>query len=371
MKVGIDASRYGHSESTGVEWYCYHLFNELIPLLGREHNSEIRLYSPTNFEPQVELPFNVKKIIIPMRRLWTVIRLSLEMIFKPVDILFVPAHTLPLVFPKKSIITIHDVAFKYLKNSYTKFQFWQLNSSTKKAVKKAWRIIVPSQATKKDLIELFKCDPEKIYIVPHGAPYIQPILKWSEDEQKAMFKHCRITENDLYALYVGRLESKKNLVRLVEAFDRFIKEFPDWKLVLAGKRGVGFDEIWKKVLELDLDKNVIMPGYITENEKLFLMYRCRMVVLPSLYEGFGLPILEGFAMRRPVLSSRVSAIPEVAGNAAYLVNPEKVEELSVGLKRLAADGMLVSQLILKGDKQLKNFSWEKAAKQTYEVLFGT
>ena len=157
----------------------------------------------------------------------------------------------------------------------------------------------------------------------------------------------------------------------MEAFDRFIKEFPDWKLVLAGKRGVGFDEIWKKVLELDLDKNVIMPGYITENEKLFLMYRCRMVVLPSLYEGFGLPILEGFAMRRPVLSSRVSAIPEVAGNAAYLVNPEKVEELSVGLKRLAADGMLVSQLILKGDKQLKNFSWEKAAKQTYEVLFGT
>lgn len=370
MVVGIDASRYGHPEATGVEWYSFHLLNELMPMLGREHNTEIRLYAPKDFEMKADMPFNVRKRIIPFRRFWTLIRLSAEMLLKPVDMLFVPSHTLPLFAPKKSVITIHDVAFKHLKGSYSPFQMWLLDRSTRKAVKKCWKLIAPSEATKKDLVEFYHCDPEKIVVIPHGAPEVPPFQHWTEDELKKFQEQFFMKQRDLFILYVGRLESKKNLQRLVEAFGRFSVEFPGWRLILAGKRGLGFDEIWKKVIDLKLEKSVFAPGYITEREKAFLLENCRIFAFPSLYEGFGLPVLEAFAHRKPVLTSKTSSLPEVAGNAAFLVNPEKVEEISVGLKRLASDGVLVTQLIGREEDQLKKFSWEKSARATYETLFG-
>lgn len=376
-KIGIDAMRYNSQEPTGVEWYSYHLLNHLIPLLGRDHNNQVFLYSKPKTEFKEALPFNVKKVALPFKKFWTMIKFSLEMLWRPIDLLFVPSHILPIFLPKKSVITIHDVAFKdpKLSESYSFKHRFTLNWSTKRAVKKAWRIIVPSQSTKNDLINYFRCKAEKIVVIPHGGPDIygdkNPVLiKWSTEERQKILESCFLKDEDLTMLYVGRLETKKNLVHLIEAFQRFLKEFPGWKLVLAGKRGVGFEKILAKVQELELDNLVTMPGYINEREKLFLYEKCRMVVFPSFHEGFGLPILEGFAYRRPVLTSKVTAMPEVAGKAAFLVNPEKVEEISVGLKRLASDGILVSQLIRKGEEQLKLFNWEETAKKTLEVLTG-
>jgi glycosyltransferase involved in cell wall biosynthesis len=367
MRIGIDASRYGHPEATGIEWYSYHLLNDLIPLFGRDHRDEVYLYAPKDFQAKVDLPFNVKKRIIPFRRFWTTLRLSFEMLARPVDILFVPSH-FPLITPKKSIITIHDVAFKYHPKSYSFWNAWLSHRSVKKAVRKAYRIIVPSEATKRDLIKFYRCPEEKIVVIPHGAPEVQPLIHFSPAEKQKRRQQFFLGENDLFALYIGRLETKKNLIRLIEAFKRFLIEFPDWKLILAGKRGNNFDEIWKTVKGLGLEHNVIAPGYVTEEEKAFLLIHCRILAFPSLHEGFGLPILEGFAYHRPVLTSNTSSMPEVAGNAAYLINPEKVEEISVGLKRLAGDGMLTSSLIQKGEQQLRKFNWEKTAQQTYEVL---
>lgn len=363
-------SRYAHDQATGVEWYSFHLMNELIPLLGREHNTEVRLYGPKDFDIKADVPFNVKKIIKRQRRLWTLLRLSLELMLHKIDILFVPSHTLPLYFPRKSVITVHDVAFKRYPELYSRVEKWKLERATRVAVKKAWRIIVPSLATKNDLIELYNCDENKIFVIPHGAPEVPRLVNWHSRDNEKHMEQFHLKKDDLYILYVGRLESKKNLVRLVEGFARFLGEYPDWKLILAGKRGRGFEEIWKKVVELGLEENVLMPGYVDEKEKMFLLAGCRVFAFPSLYEGFGLPILEAFAMKRPVLTSNVTAMPEVAGSAAFLVDPLKVEEIGVGLKRLVSDGFFVNQLVSKGAKELEKYSWEKAAKETYEVLFG-
>lgn len=370
MKIGIDASRYGHETSTGVEWYSYNLLNELIPMFGRDHNDKVILYSPREFKTEVDLPFNVRKKIMPLRRLWTTLRLSIELFLHPVDILFIPSHTLPLFFPKKSVITIHDLAFKKLKKSYDRLQYFLLNRATRVASKKAWKIIVPSEATKKDLIEIYKCPASKIHVITHGAPVIPKLRSWNDTAKKKLRERFSLETNDLVILFVGRLETKKNLCRLVEGFHRFCGEFPDWKLILAGKDGVGAEEIHKKIAELGLQKQVLTPGYITEEEKQFLFDYCRIVAMPSLYEGFGFPVLEAFAYRRPILASNNTSIPEVAGNAAYLVDPYKVEEIGVGLKRLASDGMLVSELIMKGEEQLKKFDWEKTAEKTYGVITG-
>src|SRR5690606_9852620 len=223
MVVGIDASRYGHEQATGVEWYSFHLLNELIPLLGREHNTRVRLYAPKDFKVQTDVPFNVTKRIIPAKRLWTTLRLTWEMIVKPVDVLFVPSHTFPVFVPKKAIITIHDVAFRYFKECYSWFDYWLLHRSTKKAVRKAWRIIVPSEATKNDLIELYKCKKEKIVVVPHGGPEVPRLLSWSDAKKAKLLQQLRLAPDDLFIAYIGRLEAKKNLVRLVEGFSRFLK----------------------------------------------------------------------------------------------------------------------------------------------------
>ncbi len=370
MIIGIDASRYGHTEATGVEWYSYYLLNELIPLLGREHHAEIRLYGRCDFHLEVDLPFNVHKRVIPLKRFWTILGLSLEMLLQKPDILFVPSHTLPFFSPKKSIMTIHDVAFLHLKKAYSWLDAWRLHQTTKKAVKRAYRLIVPSEATKHDLIKFYRCKPEKIVVIPHGAPHIPALRHWSNDENKKLRQQFFLSEKDLFVLYVGRLEAKKNLDRLISAFHRFLSEFPGWKLILAGKRGTGFEEIMKTVLRLKLEQNVILPGYVTEKEKSFLFEHCRIFAFPSLYEGFGLPLLEAFSYHKPVLASKIPALLEVAGIAAYLVNPTKVEEIGVGLKRLAQDGTLVTKIVQNGIEQLKKFSWEKAAQETFEVIFG-
>lgn len=370
MILGIDASRYAHPQATGVEWYSHYLLNELVPLLGREHNAQIRLYSPNDFKFDGDLPFNVRKRVIPLFRLWTTLRLSLEILIHPVDVLFVPSHTLPFFSPKKTVITIHDVAFLQLKKVYKPFENLRLRYTTKKAVKKAYKLIVPSLATKNDLIKFYNCQSKKIIVIPHGPPAMPAVRLRNTSEIAQFYTQFFLDDKDLFILYTGRIEAKKNLSRLIKAFERFLVEFPGWKLILAGKRGVGFEKIWNTVSALKLEKNVIMPGYVTEKEKAFLFENCRIFVFPSLYEGFGLPVLEAFAYHKPVLTSNITALPEVGGEAAYMVNPHKVEEISVGLKRLAQDGMLVSQFVRRGNKQLQKFSWEASARETFDVLFG-
>lgn len=364
MIIGIDASRYGHAQSTGVEWYSYHLLNELIPLFEKEQ-VQVRLYAPMDFQMPYGLPPYIQKKIIPFRRLWTMIRLSFELLIHPVDVFFVPSHIFPMIIPKKAVITIHDTAFEHFRHFYSQLQYFLMKRATKRAVRKAWKIIVPSKATQEDLIKFYRCDPKKIHIIPHGYSLPGTV---TPEKRDIFLQKFQLSKSDFVIAFLGRIEEKKNLLRLLEAFHRFLYEFPNWKLILAGKKGVGFEKIFNMIQHLKLQNNVVLPGYISEGEKAFLLDESRIVAFPSLYEGFGLPVLEGFAYHRPVLTSCTSSLPEVAGKAAYLIHPEKVEEISVGLKRLASDGILVNQLIQKGHEQLKLFSWKKSAQKTLEAL---
>jgi glycosyltransferase involved in cell wall biosynthesis len=150
----------------------------------------------------------------------------------------------------------------------------------------------------------------------------------------------------------------------VEAFSKFSENNPDYQLILAGKRGLGFDKITKAVNKLKLAHKVIMPGYITEEEKAVLYKNCQFFVFPSLYEGFGLPLLEAFYYGKAVLCSNNSSLPEVGGNAAHYVNPESVEEIANGLEKLTNDKGYCEDLVLKGHERLKIFNWKEAVKKT-------
>lgn len=364
MKIGIDASRYKHAEATGVEWYSWHIINGLVKEILAKKKDELVLYSREKLTLECLNDVRVENKVLPGRRLWTLKSLSREMTKHPPDVLFVPSHTLPLNLPKKSVVTIHDVAFKHLPKVYSFSQYHYLNWSTKFAVKKATRIIVPSEATKCDLVKFFKCNPEKIVVIPHGFSQPKAVNEEEVLRESPIFKYFGITKNSPYILFIGRLESKKNLVRLVEAFAEFSKKYPKYRLILAGKRGVGFEQIIKTVNKLELAHKVVMPGYITEEEKAVLYEYAKVFAFPSLYEGFGLPILEAFHYQKPVLCSNVSAMPEVAGEAVHYVDPLKAEEIFEGLKKLVEDEKYAAYLVVKGNERLKLFSWEKSCKKT-------
>ena len=371
MKIGIDASRYRYGEATGVEWYSWHIINCLInELKGGHPEDELILYSR---EP-IEVLGKVNNRILATKRFWTLNALTREIKKNPPDVLFVPSHILPLSLPKRSVITIHDTAFRHLKSAYSFSQYHYLNWSTKYAVKHADKIIVPSQATSKDLQHFYKCPEDKITVIHHGfeKPKVDREDVGNADAIEAgnsmIFEYFGITKSLPYILFIGRLESKKNLARLVEAFAKFAQKFPDYKLILAGKRGVGFEKILKKVDELELMHKVIMPGYITEEEKVALYQHCKIFAFVSLYEGFGLPILEAFHYERPVICSNVSCMPEIAGKAAHFVDPYDVDKIAQALEILADDEKYRLQLTSLGKERLKLFSWKTAARETLKVL---
>ncbi|MBI5754375.1 glycosyltransferase family 4 protein [Candidatus Peregrinibacteria bacterium] len=357
MKIGIDASRYKHAEATGVEWYSWQIINGLLKVISVD--DELILYSKERLGLE-----KIQNKILPGLRLWTLKSLSKEMRLNPPDVLFVPSHTLPLNLPKKSVITIHDVAFKHLPGVYSFSQFHYLNWSTKFAVKKATKIIVPSEATKQDLIKYYNCPKDKIVVIPHGFSEPKSVNDEKIMNESVIFKYFDIRKNDPYILFVGRLESKKNLPKLVEAFAKFQEKNPDYRLILAGKRGVGFEKIVKIVNKSSLAHKVIMPGYITEEEKAVLYKNCKFFVFPSLYEGFGLPILEAFYYGKAVLCSNTSSLPEVGGEAVHYVDPNDVEEMAAGLDKLASDEKYAENLVARGRERLKLFDWEKVAKKT-------
>lgn len=364
MEIAIDASRYKADGATGVEWYSWHIINALRKEFDEKSEDRLVLYSREVLSLE-----DAENRVLPARRFWTLKALSREIKKNPPDVLFVPSHTLPLNLPKRSVITIHDVAFRYLKSSYSFFQYQHLDRSTRRAVRRADKIIVPSAATAEDLAVFYNCPPEKIVHIDHG---FSPPSSVDDDifNKSEVFKYFDINPSTPYILFVGRLESKKNLERLVRAFSIFQKRHPDYKLVLAGKRGVGFSGILRTVRELNMGHSVIMPGYITEEEKHALYKYCKVFAFCSLYEGFGLPILEAFYHGKPVLTSNLSSMPEVGKDAVLYVDPHDAACIAEKIEILAQEDEYVKSLVEEGYARLKDFSWSKAAKETLKVLYG-
>ena len=364
MLIGVDASRYNYPEKTGVEYYSHQIINGLMEMADDQHL--VKLYSPTTLKIPKDIVYTQTEItqrILVCPKLWTLVCLSLEMLRHKPDVLFVSSHVLPLILAKKSVITIHDLAFEYFKNAYAKPQYFYLKWFTKRAVKKADRIIVPSEATKKDLLKFYDCPEKKVRVIPHGADEVE-----MKPVDKDLLEKFWVKPGEKFMLFVGRLEAKKNLVRLVKAFHQFSQKNPDWKLILGGNRGVGFKQLLNEIKALGLMKKVIMPGYLDEAEKNVLFQTAQIFAFPSLYEGFGFPVLEAFQYGVPVLTSKNSSLPEVAGDAAYLVDPLDVDEIAKGLEMLAQNEAMREELIKKGKERVEKFKWHEAAEKTWEVL---
>lgn len=364
MLIGIDASRANLKEKTGVEWYGYHLIRELAKI---DTKNQYRLYT---WEPLrddlANLPDNFEEVVVPNSRFWSYLALSNELRKHKVDRLFVPSHIVPPIHPEHTVVTVHDLGFRHFPESYSKYHYQNLNWGTRLSVKWASTVTVPSQAVAQDVRDYYGVPQEKLVEVPNG--YEADMFKGLTPKHVVeVMKHHGVT--DPYVLFLGRLEARKNVVRLLEAFYRLRDSgLFGGQLVLAGNPGVGYEQIREMINKRKAQDYVVHTGYVSSRERAALLRGARAFAFPSLFEGFGVPILEAFLAETPVLTSNRGATAEVAGDGALLVNPESVSEIHHGLEKLLADKGLVAKLIPRGKERLKRYGWAKSAKQVHAVL---
>jgi glycosyltransferase involved in cell wall biosynthesis len=372
MLIGIDASRALRARRTGTERYALEIICHLLALPEATQH-QWRLYVDGSVDPDSPLyalgqMSQVELCLLPARRLWTHRALASTVIQHKPDVLFVPAHVLPFVLPASrlppSVVTIHDLGHRYFPEAHTHFQRLYLELSTRWAARQATRLIAISQTTANDLNRFYGAPAEKIQVIYEATAAPGPV---SRSQQAAVAQRYALTRP--YALYLGTIQPRKNLARLIQAYARLHAQQPlPWDLVLAGNPGWLSDPLYALVAEQGLSERVRFIGYVAETELPALYQGAHFFCFPSLFEGFGLPILEAQSYGVPVMSANNSSLPEVAGDAAILVDPTDVEAIAEAMLRLSQDEALRQQLIAKGHENVKRFSWVTAARETLAVL---
>jgi len=355
MQIGIHIGAAFSEKRTGVEEYAYQLIKHLTKLESARNHQFILYKDPKiNKDPDFALPenFKIKELKFPI--FWTQLRLSYEISKNKPDVLFVPGNFTPLLKPKKTVVTIHGLEFKYFPKFYSFKNRMYLSLSTKRSVKNSDKIIAVSENTKKDIIKFYKTEENKISVIYHGVN--ESLKPEGTNERK-------------YILYIGRLEDKKNVNGVIKAFEGFKKRYmTPHKLVLLGGKGHGYAKIMKLIEKSEYNYDIITTGYVSEEEKKKYLKDSEMLLSPSFYEGFGMPILEAQAMGVPTIVSNNSSMLEVAGRGTLITNPDNPDYITDKMYYIIKEETLRNDLIKNGFSNVEAFSWNKCAEATLKVL---
>lgn len=399
MLIGIDASRVNISNRTGTENYAYNVIYHLARLESphtfrlyfREKPDEGFWQELTGGNPH----FHYKVISWP--RLWTQGGLALELLLRPVDVVFISSHTMPVIHKpsQKFVVTIHGLEYMYMKE-YERFPHkWYLTKSTEFVSRFADRIVAVSEFTKRSLLEHgWGATEERIAVIPEGVrtDHFSPR---DENEVTSILKKYDIAQP--YFFFISTIQPRKNVLGLLEAFALLREErvalsshpeldsgssritsgfqvkpgmtdMGNVQLVLAGGHGYKFEEVEQAIKTFGLENAVKVLGRVPDEDVPALFSGAVASVYPSFVEGFGLPVLESMACRTPVVCSNTGALPEVGGDAVVYVDPYDVESMAQGLQKILTDEDLHTQLTEKGFERVKQFSWEETAHQIMQVF---
>ncbi|MEK7665884.1 MAG: glycosyltransferase family 1 protein [Patescibacteria group bacterium] len=376
MIIGIDINPATRPQRTGTENYTYELI-EAMKKLPLELDERIVLYSMQPLREKLGvLPAQWESRVLkwPFKRFWTQLRFSLEMLRRPPDVLFVPAHAIPRLHPhskkkqKWSVTTIHDLGFRRFKDAYEPSVRRYLHWSTKFAVGHAHTLLVPSEFTKHELMELYSVHEGRIVVTPLATDHSKFLGVTDTDVERVRQKYQLSSH---YLLTVGRLEEKKNIVNLISGFEMFKSRRgvgDPFQLVLAGATGFGYEKI-ARFLEASSAKEFIRRlGFVDEHDLPALTKGAFAYVYPSWYEGFGLSALEAISAGTPLIASAIPAFEEVVGDVALFFPPNEPERLAEILRRLVDEPRRRDEFIALGSARAQTFSWEATAKKTLDVL---
>ncbi len=351
MLIGIDGNEANIEKRVGVGQYAYNLLLQLYQL-DTKNKYFIYLKNP----PLSDLPpprNNWQYLIFGPQKLWTKLALPFHLYADrlKLDLFFSPSHYSPHFSPFPTIPTIHDLGYLNSQNEFTKKDLHQLIHWTKHSLDHATHIIAVSKFTKNELTRIYQISPQKITVAPNGVGDVPP---------------TKIIKSK-YFLYLGTLKPNKNIVFLVKSFARFSKIYPDFSLVIAGKKGWLFDEIFSTVKNLQLENKIIFPGYVNDDDKWSLLRSAAAFIIPSTYEGFGIPAIEAMKVNTPVIASHIPAFTEVVGPAGLFIDPQNETDLLTKMIQVLKP-QTRQRLIKLGQKQCQKYTWEKTARQVLSAF---
>lgn len=373
MIIGIDGNEANVDKRVGIGEYAFELLRQFSSSkftrsTSSGQSSKFIIYLKN--KPLKDLPKeneNWKYRIIGPRRLWTQIALPFDLFFhwpRP-KVFFTPSHYAPRFSPVPSAISIMDLSFIHFPELFKKSDLYQLVNWTKYSLKKASVVFSISRASKNDIIEVYKVPENKLVVT---YPGVKPISNFTRSASSGQAFQISNRNMGHYILFVGTLQPRKNITRLVEAFSKIKPNHPDLKLVIVGKKGWQYGEILESPKKFAVSKSVEFLDFVKDEELGRFYKNALCFVLPSLYEGFGLPVLEAMKYGCPVLISNVSSLPEAGGDAALYFDPQSPDDIAEKLEKVISNPKLRQEMKKKGFEQVKKFSWEKTAKETLKVL---
>ncbi len=385
MIIAIDGYEANVRERVGIGRYAYeiirHIYDDIkyqisnikyTDKISKSLNLKFKIYLPS--EPLSDMPQETawwKYTVLRPKRLWTLFRLPLALATDqpPADVMFSPTHYVPRFTRVPRVMSIMDVSYLHYPQLFRPQDLYQLTHWTAYSVARATKVLTISEFSKDAIIKAYGVEQDRVVVTYPGMTNISNISAQggSASGRKYQIGKC-------YILSVGTLQPRKNYVRLIEAFSRFLKlnkqKFGKIHLAIVGKKGWLYDEILAAPARFGIAERVKFLDFVPDGELAALYEHALCFALPSLYEGFGLPVLEAMARKVPVVVSRVSSLPEIAGDAGVYVDPENVESITDGLLTAVRQRNLIQgrTRIQKGLRQVKKFTWEHAARKTLEVL---
>jgi len=365
-KIGVDISDLHAGRADGTTRFTYEIAKRLP---GLASHTEWHYFSSGPISAQYRLPAaNFQLHISKWPRFWTQLRFPLELYRYTPDILFMPIQQLPVIRPRhvKTVCVVHDLAWQEYGEYFTAKDWLLQHAFTAAAARQADALIAVSQATADDIARYYG-RTQNVHVVHHGVDH-ERFMPPSDEEKARSWAALQRWQPQLqkpYILYVGQIQPRKNLERLIGAFEIMARENPTRQLVLAGSHGWLNKPIYERAATSSAASHILMPGRVPEELLPALYQHTEVFVMPSLYEGFGLPVLEAMAAGAPVVTSAVSSLPEVAGGAAVLVDPASVTSIADGITEARARRAELQQL---GRRHAAEFTWDRTAQQIASIL---
>ncbi|MCX7996721.1 MAG: glycosyltransferase family 4 protein [Patescibacteria group bacterium] len=361
MHIGIDGNEANVETLVGVSVYTH----KLLTAFSKKATADLRFTVYLKHRPLPHMPPATEHFcyrVVPGPVLWSRIFFPLALrAERDLDVLFAPAHYSPAGIQQKLVVTIHDLSYFYYPAEFLKKDLYKLTRWTEASIRAAQRIITVSKTTKKDVMHYYGVPSEAVTVVYNGFE-----KELDDRPDTRVLREFALTRRK-YFLCVGTVQPRKNIVRLIEAFRRYRTTRPDMHLVITGKKGWLFEDIVATVTPED-GNSIVFTGFLPDEQVVALYRNALAFVLPSLYEGFGIPMLEAMAQGCPVIASQTASLPEIGADACLYFNPEDPADIADKLERISDDAGLRKELVTSGRRRVKNFSWARCAEETLAVL---